>query len=103
MDIFHVCGIDFMGQFLNSFGNGYIVLCVSYVSKWVHAIAIRMNNSKVAMRFLRENIFAVYGMPRGPSLVIKGPILINRSDDALLKRYSILHHMETPYRPQTNG
>jgi len=33
VDIFGIWGIDFMGPFLNLFGNGYILLCVDYVSK----------------------------------------------------------------------
>jgi len=64
-DIFYVCGIDFMGPFASSFGNEYILLCVDYVSKWVEAIPIRTNESRVVVKFLWENIFArKYGMRR---------------------------------------
>jgi len=64
IDIFDVWAIDFMGLFSNSFGNEYILLYVDYVSKWVEAIPVRTNESKVVVKFLRENIFARYGMPR---------------------------------------
>jgi len=94
--IFDVWGIDFMGSFSNSFGNEYILMCVDYVSKWVDVIPTRTNESKVVVRFLRENIFARYAMPRA-IISDQGTHLDNRSFDALLNRYSILHRMETTY------
>ena len=101
VDIFDAWDIDFMGPFSNSFGNKYILVCVDYVSKWVEAIPTRTNKSKVMVRFLRENIFASYGMPRA---IIRDQVthFDNRSFDVLLKRYSILHHMATPHHPQLN-
>jgi len=42
-----VWAIDFMGPFLNSFGNEYILWCMDYMSKWVEVIPIRTNESKV--------------------------------------------------------
>jgi len=53
-----------MGLFPNSFGNEYMLLCVNYVSTWLEAIPTRTNESKVVVKFLRENIFARYSMPR---------------------------------------
>ena len=52
VDIFDVWGLYFMGPFLNSFGNKYIILCVNHVSKWAGAIPTRTNDSKVVLRFL---------------------------------------------------
>jgi len=72
------------------------------VSKWVEAIPARTNESRVVVKFLRENIFVRYGMPH---LIIsdQGTHFDNRSFDALLKRYSIIHRLVTPYHPQTSG
>ena len=56
----------------------------------------------MVVTFLRENIFARYGMPRA-IISDQGTHFDNRSFDAPVKRYSILHHMGTPYPPQTNG
>jgi len=75
VDILDVWGIDLMGPFSNSSRNEYILLCVDFVSKLVEVIPTRMNESKVVVRFLQENIFARYVIAR-PSLMIKGPISI---------------------------
>jgi len=92
VDIFNVWGIDFMGLFPNLFGNEYILVCVHYVSKWVEVIPTRTNESKVVVRFLRENIISTYGMPKA-IISDQGTYFHNRSFDALLKRHLILHRM----------
>ncbi|XP_074377118.1 uncharacterized protein LOC141718640 [Apium graveolens] len=38
VEIFDVWGIDFMGPFLSSYNNQYILLAVDYVSKWVELV-----------------------------------------------------------------
>ena len=37
VELFDVCGIDFMGPFPSSYGHKYILLAVDYVSKLVEA------------------------------------------------------------------
>ena len=102
VDIFDVWEINFMGPFPSSFGHEYILRCVDYVSKWVEVIFTRTNESTVVVQSLRENMFARYGMPQ---FIIsdQGTHFDNRSFDALLKRYSIIHCLATPYHPQTSG
>ena len=63
VEIFNVWGIDFIGPFLISFRNEYILLVVDYVSKWIKAIPIRTNEARVVVKFLEENIFSGYGIP----------------------------------------
>ena len=82
--------------------NEYILLAVDYVSKWVEAIPSRTNDTKVVVKFLRENISARFGMPRA-IISNQGTHFNNRPFDALLKRYSIIHRLATPYHPQTSG
>ena len=52
VEIFDVWGIDFMGPFLISDGDKYILVCVDYVSKWVEAQACTVNNARVVCKFL---------------------------------------------------
>ncbi|WJZ95300.1 hypothetical protein VitviT2T_014079 [Vitis vinifera] len=57
-------GIDFMGPFPMSFGNSYILVGVDYVSKWVEAIPCKHNDHRVVLKFLKENIFSRFGVPK---------------------------------------
>jgi len=90
-----VWGIDFMGPFPSSFENEYILLAVEYVSKWLEAIPSRTNEAKVLVNFLRENIFTRFSIPYA-IISDQGTHFNNRSFDALLKRYSIVHRLATP-------
>jgi len=94
-------GYDFLGPFSSSFGDEYILLVVDYVSNWVKVIPTRTNNAEVVVKFLKENIFARFGMPRA-IISDQGTHFTNRSFGALLKKYSIVHRLDSPYHPQTS-
>ncbi|RVW77833.1 Pol polyprotein [Vitis vinifera] len=64
VDLFDVWGIDFMRPFPMSFGNSYILVGVDYVSKWVEAIPCKHNDHRVVLKFLKENIFSRFGVPK---------------------------------------
>ncbi|RVW18897.1 Retrovirus-related Pol polyprotein from transposon 17.6 [Vitis vinifera] len=64
VELFDVWGIDFMGPFPMSFGNSYILVGVDYVSKWVEAIPCKQNDHRVVLKFLKENIFSRFGVPK---------------------------------------
>ena len=102
VEIFDCWGIDFMGPFPKSHGNEYIIVAVDYVSKWVEAKATRKNDSKVVSKFLKEHIFSRFGTPR---ILISdgGSHFLNRTMEALLKKYGVKHKVATPYHPQTSG
>ncbi|GJZ52330.1 reverse transcriptase domain-containing protein [Tanacetum coccineum] len=53
-DVFDVWGLDFMGPFPNSKGNKYVLVAVDYVSKWVEAQALPMNDARIVIKFLRR-------------------------------------------------
>ncbi|RVW67249.1 Retrovirus-related Pol polyprotein from transposon 17.6 [Vitis vinifera] len=80
VELFDVWGIDFMGPFPMSFGNSYILVGVDYVSKWVEAIPCKQNDHRVVLKFLKENIFSRFGVPK-----------------------AIISDGATPYHPQTSG
>jgi len=60
------------------------------------------NDAKIVVKFLRENILARFGMPRA-IISDQGTHFNNRSFDALLKRYLIVHRLATSYHPQTSS
>jgi hypothetical protein len=64
VETFEVLGIDFMGPFPNSIGYLYILVTMDYVSKWMEVVACKTNDHKVVVQFLKDTIFACFGIPR---------------------------------------
>ncbi|KAL5549377.1 hypothetical protein UlMin_004608 [Ulmus minor] len=102
IELFDVWGIDFMGPFPPSFSNKFILVAVDYVSKWVEAVALPTNDSRVVIQFLKKNIFARFGTPRA-IISDGGSHFCNKQFDALLSKYGVTHRVDTPYHSQTNG
>ncbi|KAL6348737.1 hypothetical protein AAG906_029765 [Vitis piasezkii] len=90
VDIFDVWGIDFMGPFPMSFGHSYILVGVDYVSKWVEAIPCRSNDHKVVLKFLKDNIFARFGVPKA-IISDGGTHFCNKPFETLLAKYGVKH------------
>ncbi|XP_041999864.1 protein NYNRIN-like [Salvia splendens] len=101
-EIFDVWGMDFMGPFPSSEGNLYILVAVDYVSKWIEAKTTRTCESKEVAKFLKSNIFTRYGVPRA-IISDQGTHFVNRTIEALMRRYGVHHRLSTPYHPQSNG
>ena len=94
--------LHFMGHFPPSCGYLYIMLFVDYVSKWVEAIPTRTNDHKVVLKFIKEHIFSLFGVPR--AIISDGGLhFCNQSFENLLKKYGVTHKVSTAYHPQTNG
>ncbi|WKA12795.1 hypothetical protein VitviT2T_030149 [Vitis vinifera] len=102
VDLFDVWGIDFMRPFQMSFGNSYILVGVDYVSKWVEAIPCKHNDHGVVLKFLKENIFLRFGVPK-TIISDGGTHFCNRPFETLLAKYGVKHKVATPYHPQTSG
>ncbi|RVW84254.1 Retrovirus-related Pol polyprotein from transposon 17.6 [Vitis vinifera] len=102
VELFDVWGIDFIGPFPMSFGNSYILVEVDYVSKWVEAIPCKQNDHRVVLKFLIENIFSRFGVPKA-IISDGGAHFCNKPFEALLSRYGVKHKVATPYHPQTSG
>ncbi|XP_038978648.1 uncharacterized protein LOC120108978 [Phoenix dactylifera] len=102
IEIFDCWGIDFMGPFPPSFGYLYIIVAVDYVSKWVEAATCRNNDNKTVIKFLKKNVLSRFGTPR---VIIsdRGTHFCNRSFEALMRKYGVVHKIATAYHPQTSG
>ena len=77
IELFDVWGIDFMGPFVSSFNNQYILVAVDYVSKWVEAIASPTNDANVVLKFLKKQILTRFGTPRA-IIIDEGTHFCNR-------------------------
>ena len=102
VDLFDVWGIDFMGPFLTSFRCSYILVGVYYVSKWVEAIPCKANDHRVVPKFLKENIFSRFGVPKA-IISDGGSYFCNKPFETLLAKYGVKHKVATPYHLQTSG
>ena len=91
-----------MGPFPTSFGYTYILMGVDYVSKWVEAVSCRAAEHKTALKFLKENIFSRFGVPKA-IISDGGSHFCNKPFENLLSKYGVKHKVATPYHPQTSG
>ena len=83
-----------MGPFPSSLGYLYILVRVDYVSKWVEAVPCRAAGHRVVLKFLKENIFSIFGVPK---VIISdgGSHLCNKPFESLLTKYGIKHKLAT--------
>ena len=100
--LFDVWGIDFMGPFPMSYGHTYILMGVDNVSKWVEAIPCKTNDHRVVLKFLKENIFSRFGVPKA-IISNGGSHFCNKPFKNLMAKYGVKHKVATPYHPQTSG
>ncbi|XP_070002108.1 uncharacterized protein [Nicotiana sylvestris] len=102
VEVFDVWQIDFMGPFVSSYGNKYILVAVDYVSKWVEVTTLPTNDANGVTGFLRKNILTQFGTPRA-IISDGGTHFCNRAFTKLLEKYDVCHKVATPYHPQTSG
>ena len=102
VDLFDVWGIDFMGPFSIPFGCIHILVGVGYVSKWVEAVPCRAADHKAVLKFLKENIFSRFGVPKA-IISDEGSHFCNKPFQNFLAKYGVNHKVGTPYHPRTSG
>nr|GFB93293.1 reverse transcriptase domain-containing protein [Tanacetum cinerariifolium] len=100
-EINDVWGIDFMGPLPSSRGNRYILLAVDYLSKWVEAKALTINNARAVVKFLKS-IFARFRTPRA-IISDRGTHFCNVKFAKVMSKYGVTHRLSTPYHPQTSS
>nr|GEZ39135.1 reverse transcriptase domain-containing protein [Tanacetum cinerariifolium] len=100
-EIFDVWGIDFIGSFLSSRGNKYILVVIDYLSKWVEAKALPTNDARVVCKFLKS-LFARFGTPRA-IISDRDTHFCNDIFAKVMLKYDVTHRLATVYHPQTSG
>nr|GEU47425.1 reverse transcriptase domain-containing protein [Tanacetum cinerariifolium] len=100
-EIFDVWGIDFMRPFPNSKGNKYILVTVDYISKLVEAKALRTNDARVVVKFLKS-LYSWFGTFKA-IISDHGTHLCNDQFAKVMSKYGVTHRLSTAYHPQTSG
>nr|GEZ45341.1 reverse transcriptase domain-containing protein [Tanacetum cinerariifolium] len=100
-EIIDVWGIDFMGPFLSSKGNKYILVAIDYLSKWVEAKAFPTNDARVVVKFLKS-LFSRFGTPKA-IINDRGTHFCNDQFSRVMAKYGVTHRLSTAYHPQTSG
>nr|GEV76214.1 reverse transcriptase domain-containing protein [Tanacetum cinerariifolium] len=93
--------IDFMGLFLSSKGNKYILVAVDYLSKWVEAKALPTNDTRVVVKFLKS-LFSRFGTPKA-IISDRGTHFCNDQFLRVMAKHGVTHRLFTAYHPQTSG
>lgn len=86
VELFDVWGIYFMGPFIPSFSNIYILIAIDYAFKQVEAYVLPSNTFKSIICFIKRNIFTHFGTPRA-IISDGGSHFNNRAFESLLHKY----------------
>nr|GEW54411.1 reverse transcriptase domain-containing protein [Tanacetum cinerariifolium] len=100
-EIFDVWGINFMGPFLSSRGNTYILVAVYYLSKWVKAKALPTNDARVVCKILKS-LFAKFGTSYA-IISDRGTHFCSDQFAKVMLKYGVTHRLATACHPQTSG
>ena len=75
---------------------------VDYVSKWVEAVPYKAVDHRVVLKFVVENIFSRFGVPK--AIISDGGLhFYNKPFENLLTKCGVKHKVVTPYHPRTSG
>nr|GFA48104.1 reverse transcriptase domain-containing protein [Tanacetum cinerariifolium] len=96
-EIFDVWGIDFMVPFPSFKGNKYILVAVDYLSKWVEAKALPINDARAIVKFLKS-LFSRFGTPKA-IISDHGTHFCNDQFSRVKAMYGVTHRLSTAYHP----
>ena len=72
------------------------------MSKWVKAIPCKKNDHRVMLKFLKENVFSRFRVPK--AIISDGVThFCNKPFETLIAKYGVKHKVATPYNSQTSG
>nr|GFB70264.1 reverse transcriptase domain-containing protein [Tanacetum cinerariifolium] len=82
-------------------GNKYSIVDVDYLSKWVEAKVLPMNDARVVVKFLKS-FFSRFGTPKA-IINDRGTHFCNDQISRVMAKYGVTHRLSTAYHPQTSG
>ena len=100
-EVFDVQGIDFMGPFLISRRNKYILVAVNYVSKWMDVQALPTNDAWVVVRFLKR-LFLGFDVPKA-LISDRGTHFANENQTKCYKNMVYTIYLQHPIIPKQVG
>nr|GEX21089.1 reverse transcriptase domain-containing protein [Tanacetum cinerariifolium] len=74
---------------------------VDYLSKWVEAKVLPINNARVVVKLLKS-LFSRFGTPKA-IISDRGTHFCNDQFARVMSKYGVTHHLSTTYHPQTSG
>lgn len=83
-------------------GKSYILVCIDYVTKWVEVKATKHARDNKVAKFIYEEIFTWYGVPR-EIVTDQGTQFTSTLVTTLVNEYNIRHKNFSPYHPRANG
>ena len=84
-------GLYFMGPIdPPSNQNIYILTCIDYMIKWVEVKALKNANEEIAAKFLDDNIFTSYGIPR-EIVIDQGSQFTSNLIEILMRKHQLKH------------
>jgi transposase InsO family protein len=100
---FEKWALDFVGPISPmSRRKNYILVCMDYVTKWVEAKALFRATKKFVVKFIYEDIFTRFNVPR-EIVTDQGTQFTSKMMKELTEKYGIKHCKSSPYHPHTNG
>ena len=72
------------------------------MSKWVEAVPCRATDHRVVLKFLKENIFSIFGVSKD-IISDGGSHFCNKPFKSLLTKYGVKHKVVTSYHPHTSS
>nr|GFA47881.1 reverse transcriptase domain-containing protein [Tanacetum cinerariifolium] len=85
-------------KFFKNRGNKYILVAVDYLSKWVEAKALLINDARVVFKFLK-NLFARFGTPRAIISDRGTQKFCNDQFAKVMQKFGVTHRLATVLPP----
>ena len=100
---FSLYGLDHMGPFKETKdGNRHIIAVVDFLSKFVTAKAVPDTSAAESVKFLKENVFCVFGSPNR-IISDRGSAFISQLFADVMEEWRVTHTTVSAEHPEANG